>query len=72
MKLENIQEIVKQRLSEKTYYHSICVMEWCEELAIQFKIDIDTAKKIGIAHDIAKEISSEDKIRYIEERILHD
>lgn len=65
MELEKITEIVKERLSEKRFNHSRCVMERCEEIAKQIKYnDIETAKKVGIAHDIAKEIPNEEKIEY--------
>ena len=67
MKLEKIKEIVKLRLSEKRYYHSECVMNRIIELAEKFDFDVNTAAKVGIAHDIAKEISSEDKLKYVEE-----
>lgn len=67
MELEKIKEIVKTRLSEKRYYHSECVMNRCIELAKKFNADVETVAKVGIAHDIAKEISSEDKLKYVEE-----
>jgi len=71
MELNEIQEIVKQRLSEKRYHHSVCVMERCEELAKKFNIDVNIAKKIGIAHDIAKELTAEEKLEYIEENNIN-
>ena len=64
MELEEILLIVQKRLSEKRFYHSKCVMERCKELAIKFNYDVDTSKKVGIAHDIAKELSPEEKINY--------
>ena len=64
MKIEQIQNEIKNRLSEKRYYHSVCVMERCEELARKFEFDIETAKKVGISHDIAKELTDEEKIKY--------
>lgn len=64
MNLEQIQEEVKKRLSEKRYHHSKCVMERCEEIARNFKYDIEVAKKVGIAHDIAKELTDEEKLEY--------
>jgi len=67
MELYKIKEIVKQRLSEKRYYHSICVMERCEELANKFNVDLEIAKKVGVAHDIAKELTAEEKLKYIKE-----
>ena len=66
MKLEEIIKIVRARLSEKRFHHSYCVMERCVELAKKFNIDIEIAAKVGIAHDIAKEIKPEEKIKYAE------
>ena len=66
MKLEEIKKEVKSRLSEKRFFHSECVMERAMELAKKFDFDIETAAKVGIAHDIAKEIPNEEKIKYVE------
>ena len=35
-------------------------------IAKKFDFDIETAAKVGIAHDIAKEIPNEEKIKYVE------
>ena len=67
MELEEIKEYIKNKLSEKRYYHSKCVMERSEELAKQLGADIEIAQKIGIAHDVAKEISEEEKLKYVKE-----
>lgn len=64
MELEEIIEVVKNRMSEKRFYHSQCVMERCEELAKKLDYDVEKAKKIGISHDIAKEMPNEEKIEY--------
>ena len=67
MKLQEIQEYIKNKLSEKRYYHSVCVMERSKELALKFGADIEIAQKIGIAHDVAKEMSEEEKLKYVKE-----
>ena len=64
MELSKIQEYVKNHLSEKRYNPCVGVMERAKELAIKFGADVDTCAKIGIAHDIAKEIPEEEKIKY--------
>lgn len=64
MELEKIIKIVENKLSEKRFNHSKCVMERCEEIAKQLEYDVEIAKKVGIAHDIAKEIPNEEKIEY--------
>ena len=64
MEYDNIKEIVKNTLSEERYYHSICVAKKCKELAKIYNIDEREAILVGIAHDIAKEMSDEEKIKY--------
>lgn len=65
MELEKIIECVNKKLSEKRFYHSKCVMERCIELAKKFNIDTEVAAKVGIAHDIAKEMTPEEKLKYV-------
>ena len=67
MELNKIQEYIKEKLSEKRYYHSICVMERSRELALKFGADVEIAEKIGIAHDVAKEMSEEEKLNHVQE-----
>lgn len=64
MELEEIKSVLKNKLSEKRFYHSICVMEMCEKLAIHYNQDISEAKLVGLAHDIAKEMPSDEKLKY--------
>lgn len=70
MELEDIEKVIKETLSKKRFYHSICVMKKCEELAKQYDIDYKTAKKVGLAHDIAKEMTNVEKLNYIKENNL--
>lgn len=67
MDLKQIEEYIKNKLSEKRYYHSVCVKERSKELALKYGVDIEIAQKIGIAHDVAKEISEEEKLKYVKE-----
>lgn len=67
MELKQIEEYVKMHLSEKRYYHSCCVMERSKELAEQYGMDIEVSAKIGMAHDVAKEMTEEEKIKYVTE-----
>ncbi len=67
MELEEIQKYIKKQLSEKRYYHSVCVMERSRELAKKYGADIKIAEKIGIAHDVAKEMSEEEKLKYVKD-----
>lgn len=50
-------EILKSRLKEKRYIHSLGVMETAGELAERFGEDINRAKLAGLVHDCAKNIT---------------
>lgn len=65
--IEKIKEDLRENLSEKRYKHSVGVMEMAGELAKLYGADVETAKLAGLLHDIAKEMSSEDKLKYVEE-----
>lgn len=64
MNIEEIIEDIKNILSEARFKHSVGVMKRAEELARIYDVDIDTAKKVGIAHDIAKEMSKKESLEY--------
>lgn len=65
--LERIIEDVKNTLSKERYEHSVNVMNRAEELAKKYNVDVVKAKLVGIAHDIAKQLSKEEKIQYVKE-----
>lgn len=65
MNLKEIQEDVKNILSEERYVHSVGVMERAEELAKIYGEDIEIAKLVGITHDIAKELTNDEIIAYV-------
>jgi len=65
--IEQVKQELRQILSEKRYIHSIGVMERTEELAKIYGIDVELAKIVGLTHDIAKEFSKEESLRYAQE-----
>ena len=65
--LKKINEAVKKELSEKRYKHSVGVMEKAEEVAKIYGADVNKAKLVGLAHDIGKELSREEKLQYAKE-----
>lgn len=67
MNLEEIKNTIKNTLSEERFNHSLCVMDMCEKLATYYNVNVDDAKLIGISHDIAKEMPSEEKLKYAKE-----
>ena len=67
MNYEEIEEIVKNTLSEKRFNHSKGVAKRAAELASMYGEDMETARKIGIAHDIAKEMPKGEALKYARE-----
>lgn len=64
MKYEEIESDVKSVLSEYRFTHSVGVAKKAVELAKIYGVDEEIAKKIGIAHDVAKEMTDEEMIEY--------
>ena len=67
--LERIDNRVKNTLSEKRYFHSVCTMNRMEILAKIYNIDVEKAKLVGLIHDIAKEMLPEDAFEYMEKKV---
>ena len=65
--INKINEDIKKELSEKRYNHSVGVMKKAEELAKIYNVNVNKAKLVGLAHDIGKELSSEEKLKYVKE-----
>ena len=65
--LTEINKELKVKLSEKRYKHSVGVMKKAEELAKLYGVDINKAKLVGLAHDIGKELSDEEKMKYVKD-----
>lgn len=68
--LNKINEDLKNELTEKRYNHSVGVMKKAVELAKIYGVNVNKAKLVGLAHDIGKDLSKEDKLRYMEKNDL--
>lgn len=62
---EKLYNEVKKELSEKRFKHSESVVKRAIEYAQIYNIDISTVKLVAIAHDIAKELTSEEINKYV-------
>lgn len=69
--IEEIKNELKSKLSEKRYEHSIGVMEKAIELAKIFGEDEEKAAYTALLHDIAKEMTEEELIKYAIENNLN-
>ena len=63
--LNKIDADLKVKLSEKRYNHSVGVMNKALELAKLYNVDLNKAMLVGLAHDIGKELSKEEKLEYV-------
>lgn len=60
---EALKQILKSRLSEKRYYHSICVADEARRLAIRYGDDPERAYLAGLLHDITKNAPEEEHLQ---------
>lgn len=57
MTFEEICKDLKKLLSDKRYYHCVCVAAECVRLAEIFGADVEKCRLAGILHDCAKELT---------------
>lgn len=67
MCFEEYKKIIKGRMSEKRYIHSVNVAKEAVVLAKRFGADEEKAKIAGILHDITKESTHEEQLQIIQE-----
>ena len=65
MEYKEIENDVKSVLSEYRFTHSLGVVKKAVELAKIYGVQEEIAKKVGIAHDIAKEMTDEEMLEYV-------
>lgn len=59
-------EIVRERLSDYRFYHSLCVSESARQLAERYGADVNKAMIAGILHDATKETDENEQLLLIE------
>ena len=57
---------VRQRLSEKRFYHSQCVAEEAVRLAVLYGADPEKARLAGLLHDILKDTPAEEQLKILQ------
>lgn len=66
-KFEKYDELIKSRLKEKRYIHSVNVAKKAAELAKDVDADEDTAFLAGLLHDICKNDTNENILKIFDE-----
>ena len=64
--IEKYKEILKGRLNEKRYYHSLCVADEAVRLAEKYGADKEKCYLAGLLHDITKNASDEEHLKIFE------
>lgn len=59
-------KLIKERLSDYRFYHSMCVAESAVQLAKRYGADEEKARVAGILHDVMKEESKKAQLAVIE------
>lgn len=69
--IDDIKKLLKSRLTEKRYYHSLCVADAAKEIALLYGADGDKAYFTGLIHDVMRNESQEDMLKYINEHNIN-
>ena len=71
MNLEEYKAVIRPLLSEKRYYHSVCVSKAAVELAKKYGADPQKAETAGILHDIMKDLPPEQQLQKMKQYGIH-
>lgn len=63
MTIEEYKELLKSRLTEKRYNHSLCVADEALRLAVKYGADEDKCYLAGLLHDITKNAPAEEHLK---------
>jgi len=63
---KNYMEILKSRLSDKRYFHSLCVADEAERLALKYGGNAEKCYLAGLLHDITKNSPDEEHLKIFE------
>ena len=67
MDYNKYKDILKERLNEKRYFHSLCVADEAQRLAILYGADAEKAFFAGLLHDITKNATENEQLQMFEE-----
>ena len=65
VELNDYKKLIKQRMGETRFNHSLCVSEEAKRLANLYGADEEKAALAGILHDITKETPKETQLQII-------
>ncbi len=66
MDYEKIKEILRGRLTDKRYYHSLCVADEAKRLSLKYGVDSEKAYLAGLLHDITKNTTEQEQLKILD------
>ncbi len=66
-KYDEYVKCIKSRLTEKRFYHSLCVAKEALRLSIKYGADIERAFVAGLLHDICKDMSGKEQLQLLKQ-----
>ncbi len=64
--LNKYKKILKEKLNEKRYEHSLCVADEAKRLALKYGGDCEKCFKAGLLHDITKNLPDNEHLKIFE------
>ncbi len=61
--IEEYKRIIREKLDDYRFHHSLCVADEAQRLAIKYGLDKDKAYIAGLLHDVTKNISFEEHLK---------
>lgn len=63
--MDEYKRVIRERLSDYRFHHSLCVAESAKQLALRYGADCEKAEVAGILHDVCKEASKAEQLEII-------
>lgn len=70
MTVEEYKKLLKSRLNEKRYYHSLCVADEAMRLSDIYGADRNKMYLAGLLHDVTKNCSFEEQLQILEDSAI--
>ena len=68
---EAYMKILKNTLSSRRFYHSLCVSQSAKKLAERYNQDVEKAEIAGLLHDITKETAKPLNLKLLNMQVLN-
>ena len=62
--IDKFKEILRERLNEHRYYHSLCVADEAKRLAVLYGGDTEKCYLAGLLHDITKNAEKSEHLHF--------